>query len=93
MVKDLESILDQIYDRIHQFLVSKAGEELNEDLIDISLEATNDGEIKVAIDLYLEVSPFSDQDVQKLANEAVEHGIKVTDQIIPEFIINIKYSK
>ncbi len=93
MVEDLDTIIDQLYDRIHQYLVVKVGEELNEDLIDISLETTNDNEIKVTIDLYLEISPFSDLDVKKLANEAVEHGIKFTDQILPEFILNINYSK
>lgn len=93
MVEDLEIIIDQIYDKIHQYLVSKVGEGLNEDLIDINLEVTNDNEIKVDIELYLEVSPFSDQDVQKLANEAVEHGIKLTDQVLPKYIINIKHSK
>ena len=36
---DSDEILDQLYLRIHQFLYSKVGEDLDQDLIDISLES------------------------------------------------------
>ncbi|MFX0014641.1 MAG: DUF3194 domain-containing protein [Promethearchaeota archaeon] len=87
---DMEDILDQLYIKIQQFLTDKIGEDLNQDLIDISLETTEKGELIVNIELFLELSPFSKYNVQEIAEEAVKHGIKEADQLCPPFIINIR---
>ncbi|UCG89977.1 MAG: DUF3194 domain-containing protein [Candidatus Heimdallarchaeota archaeon] len=87
---ELDEILDQLYIKIQQFLITNVGEDLDQDLIDISLETTEDGELIVNIDLYLELSPFSNYDVQKVAEDAVKYGIKEADQICPSYIINIR---
>ncbi len=92
MASELDEILDQLYNKIHQFIVAKVGEDLDQDLIDISLETTENGELVINIDLYLELSPFSNYDVQKIAEEAVNLGIKTADQICPPFIVNIRGS-
>lgn len=90
IANELDEILDQLYVRIQQFLEEKVGEDLDQDLIDISLETSENGELIVGIDLYLELSPFSNYDVQKIAEEAINHGIKAADLICPPFIINFK---
>ncbi|MFX0208770.1 MAG: DUF3194 domain-containing protein [Candidatus Hodarchaeota archaeon] len=90
VVDELDEILDQLYIKIQQFLVTKVGEDLDQELIDINLETTENGELIVGIDLYLELSPFSSYDVQKIADEAVKHGIKEADQIFPSYIIKIR---
>ncbi|MHA2244922.1 MAG: DUF3194 domain-containing protein [Candidatus Hodarchaeales archaeon] len=90
IANELDEILDQLYVRIQQFLEAKVGEDLDQDLVDISLETSENGELIVDIDLYLELSPFSKYDVQKIAEEAIKHGIKAADRICPQFIINFK---
>ena len=87
---ELDEILDQIYLKIKQFLSSKVGEDLDQDLIDISLETSENGELNINIDLYLELSPFSHFDVQKIAEEAVKYGIEEADQICPPFVVKIQ---
>ncbi|UCG04472.1 MAG: DUF3194 domain-containing protein [Candidatus Heimdallarchaeota archaeon] len=86
---EFDEILDQLYSKIKQFLHTKVGEDLDQDLIDISLETTENGELIVNIDLYLELSPFSNFNVQEVAEEAVKHGIKEADQICP-YVIKIQ---
>ncbi len=90
VANELDGILEQLYFKIQQFLVIQVGEDLDQDLIDISLETTDNGELIVNIDLYLELSPFSTYDVQKVAEEAVKHGIKEADHICPLYLINIR---
>ena len=85
-----DEILDQLYLRIKQFLNSKVGEDLDQDLIDISLETTENRELIVNIDLYLELSPFSSFDVQRIAEEAVKCGIEEADRLCPSFIVKIQ---
>ena len=90
MIDELDEIIDQLYVKIHQFLTTKVGEDLSTDMIDINLEITNNEELMINIELYLELSPFSEYDVQKIAEEAVEHGIKAADQMCPPLIVHIK---
>ncbi|UCE12348.1 MAG: DUF3194 domain-containing protein [Candidatus Heimdallarchaeota archaeon] len=90
MAKDLDEIIDQLYIRIHQFLVAEVGEDLEEDLIDLSLETTPNGELVINIDLYLEFSPFSKHNIQEIAEEAVQQGIRTADQICPPFVTKIR---
>ncbi len=90
VANELDEILEQLYLKIQQFLVTQIGEDLDQDLIDISLETKGNGELIVNIDLYLELSPFSTYDVQKVAEEAVKHGIKEADHICPLYLINIR---
>ncbi|MFX1505153.1 MAG: DUF3194 domain-containing protein [Promethearchaeota archaeon] len=85
-----DEILDRLYLKIKQFLYTKVGEDLDQDLIDISLETTENGELNINIDLYLELSPFSRFDVQEVAEEAVEYGIKEADQIFPSYVLRIQ---
>jgi len=85
-----DEILDQLYLRIHQYLFSKVGEDLDQDLIDISLETTENGELIINIDLYLELSPFSSFNVQEIAEEAVKYGIKEADQLCPSYVVKIR---
>ncbi|MFX0122877.1 MAG: DUF3194 domain-containing protein [Candidatus Hodarchaeota archaeon] len=87
---EIDEILDQLYLKIKQFLQMKVGEDVDQDLIDISIETTERGELIVNIDLYLELSPFSNFNVQEVAEEAVKHGIKEADQIFPSYIIKIQ---
>ena len=90
MIEEIDEIVDQLYVNIHQFLLKKVGDELGQDIIDINLETTENNEIEVEINLYLELSPFSKYDVQTVAEEAVKRGIKAADRVLPEFIIKIK---
>lgn len=85
-----DEILDQLYLRIQNFLYSKVGEDLDQDLIDISLETTENEELIINIDLYLELSPFTSFDVQEIAEEAVKHGIKEADQLCPSYVVKIR---
>jgi hypothetical protein len=85
-----DEILDQLYLRIHQFLSSKVGEDLDQDLIDISLETKETGELIINIDLYLELSPFSSFDVQEIADKAVKYGIKEADRLCPSYVVKIR---
>ncbi|MFX0173474.1 MAG: DUF3194 domain-containing protein [Candidatus Hodarchaeota archaeon] len=87
---ELDEVIDQLYTRIHQFLQSKVGEDLDQDIVDINLELTAEKEIIVNIEIYLELSPFSKFNVEKIANEAIKHGISAADQIFPSFLVNIK---
>ncbi|MFX1285166.1 MAG: DUF3194 domain-containing protein [Promethearchaeota archaeon] len=89
VVKDLDEVLDQLYIKIRQFIITEVGEDLDQDLIDINLETTENGELIVSIDLYLELSPFSSYDVQRIAEEAIKYGIKEADQILPSYKISI----
>ena len=90
MDNEFDEILDQLYTKIKQFLHTKVGEDIDQDLIDISLEITEKGELIVNIDLYLELSPFSSFNVQEIAEEAVKHGIKEADQICPSYIVKVQ---
>lgn len=90
MINDLDEIIDHLYIKIHQFLEAEVGEDLEEDLIDLSLETTENGELIININLYLELSPFSDYNIQKIAEEAVQQGIRTADQICPPFITKIR---
>lgn len=83
---DSDELLDQIYSAIHDYISSKAGEDLDLDLIDINLEITTDKVLHIELNLDLEVAAFSEIDVDKLAKDALEYGIKVADKICPEFI-------
>ena len=90
MLNEPDEIIDQLYVKIHQFLATKVGEDLNYDMIDINLEISDNRELVINIELYLELSPFSNYDVQKIAEEAIEHGIKAADQMCPPLIIHVK---
>lgn len=85
-----DEILDRLYLKIKQFLYNKVGEDIDQDLIDIGLETTENGELLINIDLYLELSPFSSFNVQQVAEEAVKYGIKEADQIFPSYILKIQ---
>ena len=87
---ELDEVIDQLYTKIHQFLQSKVGEDLDQDIVDINLELTADKEIIVNIEVYLELSPFSRFNVEKIATEAINHGISVADEILPSFVVKIK---
>ena len=87
---ELDEILDQLYLKIKQFLQTNIGEDIDQDLIDISLETTENEELTINIDLYLELSPFSNFNVQEVADEAVKHCIKEADQICPSYLIKIQ---
>lgn len=89
-LKELDEILDWLYVAIHQFLENKLRSELDQDLIDISIETDNQGELKIIIDLYLEISPFSKYDVQKVAEEAITHAGQLADKLIPNVVINLR---
>lgn len=90
IANEFDEILDHLYLKIKQFLQTKVGEDIDQDLIDISLETTENGELIINIDLYLELSPFSNFNVKEVAEEAVKHGIKEADQICPSYVIRIQ---
>ena len=69
MANEIEEIIEEVYSNIHHFLTAKVGEELEQDLIDIDIELTNEAEIVINIQLYIELTTFSLEDVQKLAEE------------------------
>ncbi|MFW9856869.1 MAG: DUF3194 domain-containing protein [Candidatus Thorarchaeota archaeon] len=87
---ELDEVLDLLYVAIHQFLEKKLRSELDQDVIDISVEIENHGGLKVTIDLYLEISPFSKHDVKKVAEEALSHAGKLADEIIPNLVITLR---
>jgi hypothetical protein len=84
-VLDPEEILELLYNEIHSFLVSEAGEDLDQDLIDITLETSESGELNIELDLQLEITSFSRLDVQLLAEKALAHGIKIADEVCPPY--------
>ena len=85
-VLDPEEILELLYDGIHRYLVTEAGEDLDQDLIDISLETLDSGELNIEIDLQLEIASYSNLNVQLLAEKALTHGIKIADEVCPPYI-------
>jgi hypothetical protein len=91
MVIDLEEIVEKIYSDVHHFLITNVGEDLDQDIIDINLEMKNE-ELFVEIYLYLELSTFSDQDVQKIAEAAIMSGINTADKICPPVIVQVHNS-
>ena len=90
MANEIEEIIDEIYSNIHHFLIAKVGEELEQDLIDIDIELTNEAEIVINIQLYIELATFSLEDVKKLAEEAIQRGIQTADKVCPDFIVQIQ---
>ncbi len=84
-VLEPEEILELLYDEIHKFLVEEAGEFLDQDLIDITLETLESGELNIEIDLHLEISSYSHLNVELLAEKALAHGIKIADEICPQY--------
>ena len=85
-VLDPDEILELLYEEIHKFLIEEAGEELDQDIIDIALEISESGELSIELDLELEIASFSGLDVQQLAEKALAHGIKVADEVCPQYI-------
>ncbi len=83
---DPEDILDLLYEEIHKFLVSQVGEELDNDIIDINLETSDNKGLTVEISLALEIRAFSNLNVEELAEKAIAHGIKIADEVCPSFI-------
>lgn len=93
VAEEIDEIIDQLYLSIHKFLVNKVGNDLGQDIIDINIETTENNEIKIEIDLYLELSPFSIYDVQTIAEDAIKRGIDAADRVLPEFVIKIQHKK
>lgn len=85
-VLDPDEILELLYEEIHKFLIDKAGEDLDQDIIDITLETSESGELSIELDLQLEVASFSGLDVQSLAEKALAHGIKIADEVCPQYV-------
>lgn len=83
-VLEPEEILELLYVEIHKFLVEEAGEDLDQDLIDITLKTLDSGELNIEIDLQLEISSFSHLNVDLLAEKALAHGIKIADEVCPQ---------
>ncbi len=92
MVNNLDDIIEAVYSEIHHFLISKVGEDLDHDLIDINVELKDKEELFIEISLYLELSTFSNQEVQKIAEDAIKKGISTADQVCPSYIVKIKQS-
>ncbi len=91
MVNDLEEILEKIYTDVHHFLVTSVGEDLDQDIIDIDLEMKNE-ELIVEIHVYIELSTFSNLNVQKIAEDAIMSGISTADKICPRFVVQVHNS-
>ena len=84
-VLEPEDILELIYEEIHKFLVEEAGENLDQDLIDITVETLESGELNIEIDLQLEIVSYSHLNVELLAEKALAHGIKIADEVCPQY--------
>jgi len=84
-VLDPEEILELLYTEIHKYLVAAAGEDFDQDLIDISLETLDSGELNIEIDLQLEIASYSHLNVELLAEKALAHGIKIADEVCPAY--------
>lgn len=82
-VLDPEEILELLYNEIHEYLVAEVGEDLDQDLIDITLKTLESGELNIEIDLQLEIASYSHLNVQLLAEKALSHGIKIADEVCP----------
>ena len=80
-----EDILELLHDEIHQFLIGEAGEFLDHDIIDISLETLESGELSVEIDLQIEITSYSNLNAELLAEKALAHGIKIADEVCPKY--------
>jgi len=84
---DPDEILDILYEEIHNFLVSQAGQDLSHDIIDINIETSDKGELTVEINLELEIQAFSNLNAEELAEKAIAHGIKIADKVCPSAIV------
>ena len=80
-----EDILELLHDEIHQFLIKEAGEFLDHDMIDITLETLESGELSVVIDLQIEITSYSNLNVEILAEKALAHGIRIADEVCPKY--------
>lgn len=92
MVNNLDDIIEAVYSEIHLFLISKVGEDLDHDLIDINVELKDKEELLVEISLYLELSTFSNQEVQKIAEDAIKKGMRTADLVCSSYMVKIKQS-
>ncbi|NHJ00648.1 MAG: DUF3194 domain-containing protein [Candidatus Heimdallarchaeota archaeon] len=90
MSNELDRIIDQVYLEVHSFLQKKLGKKLDHDLIDINLELTDENEIIIEVELYVELSALSGLEVQKVAEEAIAHATKITDELLPKILVNIE---
>ncbi len=81
-----DDLLDYLYEEIHNFLVTEAGEELGHDEIDISIETSEKGELNIEISLFLEVTAFSKLDVEELSKKAIAYGGVIADKVCPPLV-------
>lgn len=81
-----DDLLDFLYEEIHKFLITEAGEELGHDEIDISLETSEKGELNIEISLFLEVTAFSKLDVEELSKKAIAYGGVIADKVCPTLV-------
>ena len=88
-----DEILDLLYEEIHNYLVTQAGEDLGHDIIDINIETSDDGELTVEINLTLEIRAYSNLNAEELAEKAIAHGIKIADKVCPSAIVVRQHPK
>jgi hypothetical protein len=81
-----DEILEYLYEEISQFLVTEAGEELENNEIDITLETIDKGEMNIEISLFLEVTAFSKLDVEELSKKAIAYGGMLADKVCPPLV-------
>ncbi len=90
MSDELDEIVDQIYLEVHSFLQKKLGTKLDHDLIDINLELTEEDEINIEVEIYVELSTISDIEVQKVVEAAIAHAAEYTDDLLPKILVKIR---
>jgi hypothetical protein len=81
-----DDLLDYLYEEIHKFLVTEAGDELGHSEIDITLESSDKGELNIEISLFLEVTAFSKLDVEELSKKAIAYGGVIADKVCPPLV-------
>lgn len=90
MSDELDEIIDQVYLEVHGFLQRKLGTNLDHDLIDINIELTEENEINIEVEIYVELSTISDLEVQKVVEAAIAHAVEYTDDLLPKILVRIK---
>ncbi|MFW9917337.1 MAG: hypothetical protein ACFFGZ_17160 [Candidatus Thorarchaeota archaeon] len=75
---DLAEIIDQFYQQVHSFLQKKLAGDLLADQIEIDAEVSPDFELKIALSIQADISPFSPiEDCQPILDEAASHAFAV----------------
>ncbi len=90
---DLAEIIDQFYQQVHSFLQQKLAGDLLADQIEIDAEVSPDFELRIALSIQADISPFSPiEDCQPILDEAASHAFAVLESQITKWQATVRRS-